>query len=317
VFREGESEFTGGTIVQTKKLPGRIALALLLTIAAAQGLFAAPRCTNRDFNGVYGTIARGTLNELPPVFSPLVGPAIRVARTTADGNGNVSEVSYVTYNGNIVHEPFSGTYSVNPDCTIVINWTEPLPIIVNGVVVQFSPPVSIQFAGALADGGSDVSVAITSVASGPPGAEVRVHMQRQNKGDGSGDAPKLACSTRLLSGRYQLDMYGDVIDTSHYPWPSLPTLSFVRQGTLSFDGNGSFSGDTVANYGGLAVVPEALKGTYSIDDACNVTMQYALGASYTWAGVTIAGGDGADLMIIAPDGAVIGGTLLRQTASRE
>ena len=297
--------------MHTRQLPGRTTLAFLLTIATAQAVFAAPRCTNRDFKGVYGTIARGSLLQLPPEFAALVGPAIRVARTTADGDGHVSEVSYVTYNGNIGHEPFSGTYSVSPDCTIVINWTEPLPIIVNGVFVQYSPPIPVQFTGALAEGGADVSVGLSAVLSGPPGGVVRVHMQRENASEELDDAARF-CSARLLSGSYQLDMYGDAIDTSHYPWPASPILSFVRQGMLSFDGKGSFAGTTMASYGGVEVVAEPLKGTYAIDAGCNITMQYTLGASYTWAGVVINSGEGADLMVIVPDGAVIGGTLLRQ-----
>lgn len=53
-------------------LPGRITWLLLLSLAVAQDVHAAaPACTNRDFNGEYGTIARGTLFVLPPVFAPL------------------------------------------------------------------------------------------------------------------------------------------------------------------------------------------------------------------------------------------------------
>jgi hypothetical protein len=276
-------------------------------------------CSNRDFNGDYGALARGALFQLPPVFAPLLGPVIKLARTTADGNGNVSEVSYVNFNGITVQEQrYFGTYTVNPDCTIVLNWLDTLPIIVNGAFVQFSPPVPLQFVGALANGGADVLVRISAVQSGPPGSIIRVHMQRQFKDGGSDDAQNLVCSERFLSGGYQLDMLGDVIDTSRYPWPpSVPILSFARQGTLSFDGKGGFTGDTNANYGGLSVVQETLKGTYSIDSACNVTMLSTSGAPFTWRGMITGGGEGADLLVTSPDGAVIGGTLLRQGAKQD
>jgi hypothetical protein len=297
----------------------RVTLLLLLSLAVAQDVRAAPVCSNRDFNGEYGTIARGTLFVLPPVFAPLLGPVIKVARTIADGNGNVSEFSYVSYNGQIFKEqPYFGTYRVNPDCTIVLDWMTSLPIIVNGALVQFSPPVPLQFVGALADGGSDLLVRISSVESGPPGSIIRVHMQRQNKNGGWDDDQDLACSERNLSGGYQLDLYGEVSDTSRFPWPpSVPILSFARQGTLSFDGKGGFTGDTNASYGGLGVVQETLKGTYTIDSSCNVTILSTSGAPYTWRGVTTGAGEGADLLVTSPDGAVIGGTLLRQRAKHD
>jgi hypothetical protein len=298
-------------------LLGRVTGLLLLSLAVAPDVHAAPPCSNRDFNGVYGTIARGALFVLPPVFAPLVGPVIKVAQTIADGNGNVSEFSYATYNGIVVKEqPYFGTYSVNPDCTIVLNWMTPLPIVVNGTVVQFTPPIPLQFDGALADGGSDVLVRISSVLAGPPGSIIRVHMQRQPKDEGSDDQT-LACSERMLSGGYQLDLYGDVTDTSRYPWPPLPFFAFARQGTLAFDGEGGFTGDTTASYGGLSVVPETLKGTYSIDSSCNVTMRSTSGAPFTWRGVMTGGGAGADVMVTSPQGAVIGGTLLRQRAKHD
>jgi hypothetical protein len=300
-------------------LLGRVTWLVLLSLAVAQDVRAAEGCSNRDFNGVYHTIARGDLFVLPPVFAPLVGPVIKVAQTIADGNGNVSETSYVTYNGAIFKEPpYFGTYSVNPDCTIVLNWMDTLPIIVNGNFVQFSPLIPLQFVGALADGGSDVLVRISAVESGPPGSIIRVHMQKGNGVRGWDDDGNLACSERTLSGGYQLDMFGQVSDTSRYPWPpSLPILSFSRQGTLSFDGKGGFTGDTTASYGGLSVVQETLKGAYSIDSSCNVTLRSTSGAPYTWRGMTTGDGEGADLLVTSPDGAVIGATLLRQRAKHD
>ena len=301
-------------------LLGRVTgLLLLLSLAVAQDVGAAPACSNRDFNGEYRAIARGTLFALPPVFTPLLGPVIKVARTVADGNGNVSETSYVTFNGSIFKEaPYFGTYTVNPDCTIVLNWLDSLPIVVNGTFVQFSPPIPLQFVGALANGGSDVLVRISSVAAAPPGSIIRVHMQKENMDGPADDNRSPACSERMLVGGYQLDMFGKVTDTSRYPWPaSVPFLSFARQGTLSFDGNGRFTGDTTASYGGLSIVQETLKGTYSIDSSCNVTMVSTSGAPFTWRGVATEGGGGTDLVVASPEGAVIGGTLLRQGAKQD
>jgi hypothetical protein len=297
----------------------RVTAVVLLSLAVARDVRAAPACSNRDFKGEYGTIARGTLFELPPVFAPLLGPVIKVARTIADGNGNVSEIAYATFNGYVVKEqPYFGTYTVSPDCTIVLNWIDTLPIVVNGVVVQSAQNIPIQFVGALGDGGSDVLVRISAVESGPPAAVIRVHMQRQLEDRGSDDGQIPACSARMLTGGYQLDLFGDVTDTSRYPWPaSVPILAFARQGTLSFDGNGGFTGDTSASYGGLRIVQEPLRGTYSVDSACNVTMSSTSGAPYTWRGMITGEGNGAVLMVASPQGAVIGGTLLRQRANHD
>ena len=41
------------------------------------------------------------------------------------------------------------------------------------------------------------------------------------------------------------------------------------------------------------------------------------GASFTWRGVITEGGDGANLLVTSPDGAVIGGTLLRQRTNHD
>lgn len=292
---------------------GRVTSVLLLSLALAQNARAAPACSNRDFNGTYSTIARGTLFFLPPVFAPLIGPVMKVALTFADGNGHVSEITYASYNGVVFPEArYFGTYSVKPDCTIVLNWMDLLPIIVGGTVVQFSPLIPIQFTGALADGGADVLVGISAVQSGPPGAVIRVHMRRQDGDSGRDDDQNPACSERTLRGGYQVDMYGDVTDTSRYPWPPLPVFAFARQGTLSFDGQGRFSGDTTASYGGLQVAQETLNGTYSVDSSCNVALRSTTTTPFTWRGAITDGGKGAVLLVTSPQGAVIGGTLLRQ-----
>lgn len=297
----------------------RIVLLMFVSLAIARDVRASPGCSNRDFNGAYGTIARGTLFALPPAFAPLLGPVIKIARTVADGNGNVSEVSYASYNGHVFREAqYLGKYSVRPDCTIVFDWLNLLPVIVDGAVVQFSPPIPLQFVGALGAGGSDLSVGIASVLSGPPGSVIRVHMHRQDTDAGRDGDQNPACSVRILSGDYQIDMYGQVTDTARYGWPaSLPIPSFSRQGTLSFDGKGSFSGDTYANYGGLSTVQETLTGTYAVDLLCNVTMRSTSGAAYTWRAVVTESGEGADLMVASPEGAAIAGTLLRQRPKNE
>jgi hypothetical protein len=53
-----------------------------------------------------------------------VGPRTAVGVFTLDGNGNVVDASATSsLNGSIAVETFSGTYTVNPDCTGTINVT--------------------------------------------------------------------------------------------------------------------------------------------------------------------------------------------------
>jgi len=66
-----------------------------------------------------------------------------------DGAGNVTIESNASYNGYLATEDFGGTYSVNPDCTIVLDLMVPLPVIAGGAIVGFSPAIPFQFAGAL------------------------------------------------------------------------------------------------------------------------------------------------------------------------
>jgi len=286
----------------------------LLSLLSLTGLFAAPTCSNRDFNGVYGMLARGTVSIVPPPLTPLIGPVIRLSRVTADGKGKVSVESHASYNGYIVREPFSGTYSVSPNCTIAFKFGVPLPIVVGGAVLGLSDPFPFEFLGALGDSGADVAAGVTSVSFGPPGSVIRVRMRRQDNDYGRNDDRQLACSERDLNGGYQLEMYGDVINTTSYPWPPLPfpVFSFSRHGTLTFDGHGGFNGDTSADYGGQGIAREALAGTYSVDRFCNVTIRYSHGAAFTWLGVITDGGKGANLLVTSPAGAAIAGTLLKQ-----
>jgi len=71
-------------------------------------------CTNNTIKGSYAFTIHGQ------IFTPngtLVVDGI--AKTTFDGNGNLTQVDAVAVNGNTlqVWRPGTGTYSVNSDCT--------------------------------------------------------------------------------------------------------------------------------------------------------------------------------------------------------
>jgi hypothetical protein len=93
----------------------RISLVLLtLALAASSAVTAQASCTDLTIKGSYAfTIHGQILTPNGPI--PIDG----LARTTFDGNGNLTQLDTVAVNGHIplVWRPSTGTYTVNPNCT--------------------------------------------------------------------------------------------------------------------------------------------------------------------------------------------------------
>jgi hypothetical protein len=94
----------------------RISLVLLTLALATSSLRAAHArdCTNNTIEGSYAFTIHGQ------IFAPNGSLVVDgIAKTTFDGNGNLTQVDAVAVNGNPlqVWRPGTGTYSVNPDCT--------------------------------------------------------------------------------------------------------------------------------------------------------------------------------------------------------
>lgn len=286
---------------------------LLLSVVAvlllAPRLHAAPLCDNRDFRGVYGMQAKGDIyGVILPAFNPTIGPVVRVSRVVADGAGHVRADSYASYNGFYLHEEFAGVYTINDDCSIRYDLVVPLPFVCSyykshpacaGNDSFVGVPVPFVFNGSIIEGGADIAISLAS----PNGATVRVHLERQN----SNTFVESVCSERDLTGVFQVDMDGKVIDL-----PPLVAGPFTRSGSLSFDGRGNFSGRTFTNYvNSGAATEEVLTGTYTMSRDCLFTMRYTYkGNQYSWLGVMTNDGHKAFVMVSTP-GAVIAGTLLQ------
>jgi hypothetical protein len=256
----------------------------LLAAAMCHPVDAAQNCGNQDLKGAYGAIATGSLvaAPLPP---ELLGPSTRVGRLDVDGKGNAQIKVTVSFNGAIIDEEYTGTYLVNPDCTMSMILNVPFPGI--------SAPIPLTFFGALADEGRQISILIVD----PPGAEIRIDLRRQEH---------LTCSTADVSGGYLVDLVGVNVFLPDYP-PGV----FARVGRLAFDGKGAFSANTQTSYNGL-IVGEVFSGSYTVDSACKVQMQYTNGQPYSWVGFLTDNGAGAVLILNAPQGAVVSGTMTRQ-----
>jgi len=119
-------------------MKSRISLLLVtFALAASSTLTAhAGACSNSTIQGTYAFTIHGQ------VFLP--GGAILLidglAKTTFDGNGNLTQLDAVAVNGNLAPGWASntGTYSVNPDCTgtfTVTNGNQP-PVHLQMIVAQ-------------------------------------------------------------------------------------------------------------------------------------------------------------------------------------
>jgi hypothetical protein len=72
-------------------------------------------CSDATLNGSYGLHATGSVIG--------VGDFAAVGRFVFDGKGSLTAKLFVRINGNNVEPPeFTGTYTVNPDCTVTDSW---------------------------------------------------------------------------------------------------------------------------------------------------------------------------------------------------
>jgi hypothetical protein len=76
----------------------------------------AQTCSDKTLKGSFGYTVTGTIVSNVGVL--VAGPFVAVGRITFDGVGGVRTVRSLNDNGNAVqHDPGTGTYSMNSDCT--------------------------------------------------------------------------------------------------------------------------------------------------------------------------------------------------------
>jgi hypothetical protein len=111
---------------------------LTLVVVGSQSSTAhASACSNLTIKGTYAFTIHGTV-FLPGGAPPLLVDGL--AKTTFDGNGNLTQLDAVAVNGNVAPGWASNTgiYSVNPDCTgtfTVTNGNQP-PVHLQMIVAQ-------------------------------------------------------------------------------------------------------------------------------------------------------------------------------------
>jgi hypothetical protein len=138
--------------------PGIVAavFASLIISGFATRLDAQDRCTNASLKGSYAFKVDGTNVSNP--YLPL-GPFAAVGKNTYDGRGLMRGVITISSNGLIINATYTGSYTVNANCTGVKSATLSIGAVVDFffvidddlreiqmVVTQAGPP------GSLADG---------------------------------------------------------------------------------------------------------------------------------------------------------------------
>ena len=111
--------------------PGIVAavFASLLISGFTTRLDAQDRCTNASLKGSYAFKVDGTNVSNP--YLPL-GPFAAVGKNTYDGRGHMTGVIIVSSNGSIIPATYTGTYTVNSNCTGIKSATLSI-----GAVVDF------------------------------------------------------------------------------------------------------------------------------------------------------------------------------------
>ena len=95
-----------------------LGLLFLLLIGVRTAKAAPEGCSQATLKGNYGSFEQGTV--IVDLGSPFPAPPFPVALTaidTYDGKGNVSGTYWASFGGMPVSGPFTGTYTVYPDCT--------------------------------------------------------------------------------------------------------------------------------------------------------------------------------------------------------
>ena len=87
-----------------------------LLLASAAVAYSAPRCNEQNLAGPYGLQLWGET-----LISGNPAPAAAIARLVFDGQKNVSGYSSVNFNGLLLGNPVTGSYELNPDCSMTLN----------------------------------------------------------------------------------------------------------------------------------------------------------------------------------------------------
>ena len=212
---------------------------VLLPLFAAPALCASPqrKCSRATLNGSFGFFEEATLVGDPSMRMVTSG-IIRF-----DGHGNHSGESMTNVEGLGVSgvDTFTGTYSVNKDCTYSGELT--------------GGGVTFHFVGTITGEGmlQEMRYVVTDPGWVSLGTLKRI--------------PTAACSSASLKGSYALFGQGTVAALT-------PPAPISHVGMVTYDGAGSFFGSDTIMLNGV-MIPDSFTGTYTVTAECMISVDIA------------------------------------------
>ena len=196
--------------------------AVIASIPAAQAA-----CSNASVNGVYGVLGTGLNGSLQP--------ASGVSRAVMDGAGNASGTTTKSINGSIVTYTFTGTYSVNTNCTGAVTWT--------------NQDGSIEHDNFYLNNGNQGAFLIQTDAN---------HVE---SGVATALGNNIVCTNAGVNRRYSVQLTGTEITVGQV----------ALAGELGLNGTGSVSGTATISANGAITNAASVTGTYTINSDCTGT----------------------------------------------
>jgi len=216
---------------------GSLHASALLFLAIAIPAAAQNTCTEAHFAGPYGFTITGVVVNTNGGFYP----AAESGTVTADGNGNLSGSATLSQAGHIQSQSFTGTYTVNSDCT--------------GTVTTIDSNGPAHFSIVIVDNGQQILFIETD-------AGVSV--------SGSAKPQATNCTTQTVSGSYGYAFSGWLYDSSGRAW------GYAESGKVVADGMGGLSSVATASAKGT-IVSGSSTGTYSVNADCTGQVTYRNG----------------------------------------
>jgi hypothetical protein len=243
-------------MVTSKVSRSLLLVVLLFSLSGVTTVFASPeKCSQATLKGTYGFYEEGTIVEAFPGFPPPPVPFATAGMITYDGKGKLSGKDTTNMNGwGGAPDTFTGTYTVNPDCTY-------------SDVFTTSSGLSFHDAGTITGFGRLQEVDSIDTDAGV------VAFGTVKK------APQGRCSVAMLKGRYGLFEQGTILEPIYgFPPPPLP---FATAGIITYDGKGKLSGKDTTSLDGVTA-PDTFTGTYTVNPDCTYSDEFTSSSGLTY-----------------------------------
>ncbi|HEV3095933.1 MAG TPA: hypothetical protein VG104_02200 [Candidatus Dormibacteraeota bacterium] len=210
-----------------------VMIALAATLAAGSSRHAAVAdegCSNASVRGAYGFADQGQ------AFTAGGGEGADIAaagRIVFDGKGGLTGTEWESFNGAITTIPFSGEYSVQPDCT-------------GQTVIHDGQTAHLKFT--LVERGQEANYFITDPGVVAAGQISRVQLKH--------------CSNATLRGVYSFAASGSAVGASG----ELGDIAVSAR--IVFDGRGTATQSTSSSFNGFQNEAAAESSTYSVNPDC-------------------------------------------------